>query len=407
MALLHLLSERANRLGYRLRVAHFDHGMRPDSDADRRLVESFAQVYGHPFHCERASLAGLGEAQAREARYGFLGRLAEEVGADGIVTAHHQDDRSETVVMNALRGAGRTGSTALKSVDGLYRPLLSVRKDELIDYAKRHELPWREDSTNADIRYRRNAVRHELLPAAREVRPDFDAELEAVVAELDRLNERIDRKFEQLFARYGRQTASSLRMQRQPLMDLSQHTLEEFLIWLVRRVQPGAELATRPVQQLAAWVRTGLSGNERPAGAGLKFHLTYDAVVLDRGDRSLQQLVAQELLPGTTVRFGRHALGYGGLVAPGAVSILVPELSLKVRKWMDGDRIAPVGMKGRKKLQDIFVDAKIEREERISWPVVVDLVRDEVVWVPRLALSRYYAAGLEDAPTYRLTHEVL
>jgi tRNA(Ile)-lysidine synthase len=407
VALLHLLSEEAPNRNYRLRVAHFDHGMRPDSDADRRLVESFSKIYGHPFHYEKAELAGASEAEAREARYNFLRKLASEHKADGIITAHHLDDRHETAVLNAIRGTGRRGAATLRSIDGLYRPLLGARKQELIDYASKYQLPWREDSTNSDLKYTRNAVRRELLPVARETVKGFDGELEAAVTQLDELNQRIDSRFKQLFERYGRRTASSLRMQRQPLQQLSQHTLEEFLIWLIREVSPTVELTSRSVQELAAWVRSGKSGSERPAGSGVRLNLTYDALVLDTGDRALLQLVAQEIAPGTTVRFGRHAIGYGDLVTPDCVSILVPELNLKVRKWVEGDRIAPVGMSGRKKLQDLFVDAKIEREERTSWPVVVDLVRDEIVWVPRLALSRYYAAGLDNAPTLRLTHEVL
>lgn len=407
MALLHLLTTQAGRRDYRLRVAHFDHGMRPDSDADRRLVESVTQVYGHPFHYAEGYLGETSEAKAREARYAFLQGVAKAHSADGIITAHHLDDRRETTVMNALRGTGRTGAVSLRSVDGLYRPLLGVPKAELVDYATHLELPWREDSTNTDIFYRRNAVRHELLPAAREAIADFDQELEGVVTQLEGLNQSIDRKFQQLFDRYGRQTAGSVRMQRQPLASLSQHTLEEFLVWLVRRLDPATELTTRPVQELAAWIRTGSAGGTRPVSAKLRLTLAYDSVVLGSGDQALLQLVAQDLLPGTTVRFGRHSLGYGELETPGGVSILVPELNLKVRKWMSGDRIAPVGMAGRKKLQDLFVDAKIEREERISWPVVVDTASGEVIWVPRLALSRYYAAALDNAPTFRLTHEVL
>ncbi|QQS18837.1 hypothetical protein IPL68_02130 [Candidatus Saccharibacteria bacterium] len=86
-------------------MAHFDHGIRPDSVEDRKLVQKLAKQYGLPFVYDRAELgAGASEAVAREARYAFLSRVKEAVGADAIITAHHEDDVLETIIINWLRG---------------------------------------------------------------------------------------------------------------------------------------------------------------------------------------------------------------------------------------------------------------------------------------------------------------
>ena len=189
VSLMHILKDRP---GLELVVAHFDHGIRPDSGADREFVRSLAAGYGLPFFYEEGKLGpGAGEAEAREARYAFLERVRRGQGARAIVTAHHRDDVLETAIINLLRGSGRKGLTSLAPREGLERPLLDVPKKEVIAYAKAHGLKWHEDSTNEDTEYLRNYVRHRLMPrfdtAAREKLWRVIGGLRGTNAELDRL----------------------------------------------------------------------------------------------------------------------------------------------------------------------------------------------------------------------------
>jgi tRNA(Ile)-lysidine synthetase-like protein len=152
-------------VSYKLIVAHFDHGIRPDSVEDRRLVQDIARRHGLPFVYDQGKLGPhSSEDEARQARYEFLHRVRQASGARAIVTAHHQDDLLETAIHNMLRGTGRRGLVSLRSRDYLHRPLLGMSKEALIAYAKGQSLAWREDSTNADVRYRRNYIRHKILP---------------------------------------------------------------------------------------------------------------------------------------------------------------------------------------------------------------------------------------------------
>lgn len=146
-------------------VAHIDHGMRLDSSLDQALVAELAAKYGLPF---RTVALGLGsessEATARQARYQFLEKLRQEQGAMAIVTAHHQDDAIETAIINLARGSGRRGLSALNDGPALRRPLLNATKAEILAYAGRQNLRWREDSTNTNDHYLRNYIRHQVLP---------------------------------------------------------------------------------------------------------------------------------------------------------------------------------------------------------------------------------------------------
>lgn len=162
MVLLDLLSKQP---GLELVVAHFEHGIRSDSDEDRQLVEEAAKKYGLQFMYERGHLGrDASEAEARSARYAFLERVKEQTASQAIITAHHQDDLLETAVINLIRGTGRKGLTALGDRPGVLRPLLRTPKADILRYAQANHISWREDSTNQNEAYLRNYVRRIILP---------------------------------------------------------------------------------------------------------------------------------------------------------------------------------------------------------------------------------------------------
>ena len=171
-------------------VAHYDHGIRPDSPRDREFVQHLAETYQLPFIYDEGHLGPeVSEAAARKARYQFLHKARETSGADAIVTAHHQDDVLETALINLLRGTGRKGLSSLKSTDVVKRPLLHASKQEIKDYARRHGLRWREDSTNQDTKYLRNHVRHNLMP---QFTPEQRRQLVEVTSRMREVNAELD-----------------------------------------------------------------------------------------------------------------------------------------------------------------------------------------------------------------------
>ncbi len=162
VALLHLVSQMPNIEAV---VAHFDHGIRDDSASDAGFVSMLSGHYGMKFMTERAELGpGATENAARSARYEFLRRVMKSSGAKAILTAHHQDDLLETIVMHIQRGTGRRGLDPMRAHPDIMRPLINIPKQDILIYAVENGLQWREDSTNADTKYRRNHVRHKIMP---------------------------------------------------------------------------------------------------------------------------------------------------------------------------------------------------------------------------------------------------
>lgn len=144
--------------GHEIIVAHFDHGIREESDADARFVAALANRYSLPFEQLREELGSqASELYARERRYLFLRMLANKHHAR-IMTAHHLDDLVETIVINSERGTGWRGLGVLSARD-IERPLVGLSKSEIYEYALHHNLEWIEDTTNASDKYHRNRIR--------------------------------------------------------------------------------------------------------------------------------------------------------------------------------------------------------------------------------------------------------
>lgn len=151
--------------GVELVVAHVDHGVRTDSAEDAKLVEKFVMSHNLEYEVTKLGLGpDVSEEEARNKRYDVLRHLSKKYNARAILTAHHKDDIIETAIINMIRGTGWRGLSSLRSTGDIIRPFLSFTKAELAQYAEEHNVPWRHDSTNNDLRYLRNRVRLELLP---------------------------------------------------------------------------------------------------------------------------------------------------------------------------------------------------------------------------------------------------
>ena len=200
MALLHMLQAR-KRDSITYIVAHYDHGIRPESHEDRALVQKTAAQYGMPFESAEGHLgSNTSEAEARTARYAFLRKVKDTYKADKIITAHHQDDVIETMIINVVRGTGPRGLAPMQYQTDILRPLLAKTKQQLLTYAKQQSLLWHEDSTNTDENYLRNYIRLNITPKLETARQ----QLLTISESIDRLYLDIDMRISGII--YGKRT---------------------------------------------------------------------------------------------------------------------------------------------------------------------------------------------------------
>lgn len=255
VVLLHMLTKQPS---LRLTVAHYDHGIRGDSVEDRRFVQELAGAYGLPFVYHAGKLgASVSEAAARQARYNFLRRVRRITDAKAIITAHHQDDVLETIILNLLRGTGRRGLSSLGSTGEIQRPLLGMSKKEVLRYADREGLRWREDSTNADERYLRNYIRRRIMPRFAE--PDRE-ELLRIASNAAELNLAIG---EQLINYLHLQPAPNVLDRRSFVMLPHAVAREVMAEWLLQNTQ--VELSRKVLERLTVAAKVGRNGTKLDA----------------------------------------------------------------------------------------------------------------------------------------------
>ncbi len=259
-------------------VAHFDHGIRTDSAEDMRLVQHIADSYGLQFVSDEGKLGPqASEAMARQARYDFLERARANHHADAIITAHHQDDWLETAILNILRGTGRKGLTSLADRPHIQRPLLHISKQELIAYAHSHGLTWHEDSTNADDKYLRNYIRHNILP-------QFDvtatAQLVEVLEESRQTNRALDAELGTILGTMS----DGATLDRRAFASLPHDIAKELLAtWL--RDQGIADFDHKTLERVVVAAKTKSAGARIDIISGTSLLLTKDKLALMRLER--------------------------------------------------------------------------------------------------------------------------
>jgi tRNA(Ile)-lysidine synthase len=185
-ALLHVLARLARRFSFEL-VAHgVDHGLRPEAQSELDLAAELCRSLGVPFTRTRVNVAAGSnlQARARTARYKALAAAKKKLGASAIATAHHADDRAETVVLRLLRGTGLGGLAVLPPRAGdLIRPFIRARRKDIALHLARHSLPHARDPSNVDRRFLRVRVREEVLPLLESLSPNVVDNLNALADE--------------------------------------------------------------------------------------------------------------------------------------------------------------------------------------------------------------------------------
>lgn len=392
VALLDLLSKLQQYYGWQMVVAHYDHKVRPDSYLDAELVALAAEDRGLKYYLQEHTGTNTSEAALRKARYAFLEELLHELNYDAIVTAHHNNDRVETAIFNVVRGADRRGIVALQARKGsVVRPLLPFTKAEIITYAGLQDLPYREDSTNTDLGFSRNFVRHVLVPQGSMVYKNFHHSFTQKLNDLQRLNTQIDRQLDMLLQDMDvTYTDESIAFDRAGFSKLSPRVATNVLLHVAHALKPGISVSRKNIAQAEHFLQHAKSGDSMHLKNGLHIRMGYDTVIVTcqpplarRSNTDIVHILTEK----NPFENNSHKLSVRSHKLEHAHNLLLPKQKLLVRYRQGGDKVYPVGMKGSKKLQDVFVDKKVPRQARDTWPVVVNNA-NEIVWLPNLVVDR-------------------
>lgn len=409
-----------------LAVAHLNHGLRGnESDHEEMFVSRLSASMAVPFFSRKADIAetirrsrGSLEDACRKERYAFLDDVRDREGMDRIALGHHLDDQAETVLMRLLRGSGPEGLKGMVPLrDGVYiRPLIEVTRREILAFLDREGTAFVEDSSNESDIFLRNRIRRHLLPALmKDYNPRLVEHLGRTAEILRMEDDYIQGVAEDLLRRWivsGPEEAARI-----PLDELL--PLHEALI---QRIFKKILLSLSPLKNGIGHrhvdaVMSILKGDSPNAAVDLPFHVRagreYGMIYFERKEKIPRGSPGQKTKgrgkkeSGKNYRYAVEVPGdvdipewgktisfrYAETTNPAAGSLrtvfIDPEkihFPMALRNWVPGDRMEPLGMEGKsKKVQDIFVNEKVPRRERMRIPLLVD--RDSVIWIPGLRLS--------------------
>ena len=379
MCLLSMLRAWCEERGGRLAAAHFNHRLRGGAaDRDEGFVREICAQWGIPLTVgrgdvrEHAKKEGLSiEEAARDLRYAFLRRTAEELGCGRIYTAHHADDNAETVLLDLIRGTGLSGLTGMDwQREGLCRPLLGITRAELEDYAARWEVPHIEDETNADPGAAgRNLLRLQVMPLLKELNPRA---VEHICAAARRLRG-ADRSLEadaaartaHVEVRDGRVTLSMDALAQAPEAVRPRMLLRLFDLLGVGRRDIGA-VHLEALMDLARRTACGKEGRlSLPHGVTARY--CRRRLILETRPQALAEV---RLVPGRPLRWGDYTLtllecreGEGLALGPGGEAVSVGPCPA-------GERLTLPGSRGGRTVKRLCLDRGVSLAERETLPAV-------------------------------------
>jgi tRNA(Ile)-lysidine synthase len=413
--LFEFLREAAAELGITLAVVHFDHRLRgAESDGDEMFVRRLAESAGVPYWGGSAEVAQVArqqrrnlEATARELRYQFFFSLIERGRLDRVATAHTASDQAETVLMRLLRGAGARGLGGIHPLlaGQVVRPFLDLTRAEIRREIEARGLAYRLDSTNLDVRLRRNKIRRELLPL---LEKDYNPGIVRL------LNEQADRSRDEdaFLEQQARELSAPWRRSEGEEEKISLEALRGFAPAIRRRVlRQMLESLPHPrsaaflhIEELLRFAAIAQSGRSLPLPGGALAKKEFDWLVfaaqppLEYAYEFPVSVPGEVTIPPLEVSFRFKIVGpLAGSKEYNKRSGCVLDAgklrgNLFLRNWRAGDRFRLPGAWHDLKLKELFRRRKIPRSRRPLWPVLV--CGEKIVWVRGLSP----AAGVGAAP---------
>jgi tRNA(Ile)-lysidine synthase len=394
-----VLCELSRQSEFNFAIAHCNFQLREEeSERDENFVRGLESKYGVQVFVKKFDTQQYAEEKslsiqeaARELRYAWFAQLQSEHGFAYTLLAHHADDNIETLLMNFFRGTGLQGLTGIpESNPNILRPMLDIRRQDIIEFARENNLQWVEDSSNSSSKYTRNFFRNELIPAIQKVYPNADENLLRNIERMKKINGLYQESVEQLKRKILEVHSTETRIPVKKLLAY-RHTSLIFEIikdfgFNEKQVDEVLKLADAGSGKFIEndryqLIKQGnwfiMAGKSIPRET-IAIDRDVDAVEL-AGKRMLLQFI-----PGEKFQLRKSEL----IAQLDAKKI---EFPLLVRKWKQGDYFYPLGMLKKKKLSRFFIDQKLPKNQK------------ENVWVLESNKKIIWVAGMRIDERFKIT----
>ena len=378
-------------------IAHCNFNLRNDeSDGDESLVREWAAQWNLKVHVVSFDTVSYAKAHdmsiemaARELRYAWFARLCLQHGYSYVAVAHHADDNAETMLLNMTRGTGIKGMTGMKNVSELpcpevsvparlARPMLGFTRKQIEGYVLKHKVPFRNDSSNFSVDYRRNRIRHEIFPVMKKLNPSFVSTLNREMAYLEDASGIVDEWCRTVERDIVTQADENIRISIEKLLS---HKQWRYLLYHILEPYGFNSATLASIENLLLSDRTF---------SGKRFLSETHELITER-----KELVVSELHDDDSDE-GQLVINEAGLYRFNDVNIVVEicpwtkdmplkqpegvqifdasklEFPIVFRRWSIGDWLIPLGMRGKRKVSDIFSDMKYDSAAKNNAIVMTD-----------------------------------
>ncbi|MFO7295079.1 MAG: tRNA lysidine(34) synthetase TilS [Caldicoprobacter sp.] len=413
VALLHVLKRIERDMGIEVYAAHVHHGIRGTvADQDAEFVAQLCQQWDVPLFVERANVPRLAdewgmtlEEAGRIVRYRFFDEVLQDIRGHKIALGHNRDDQAETILHHILRGTGMQGLQGIRPVrqNKIIRPLIEVSRAEIEEYCHQNGLDFRLDTTNQDVAYTRNRIRHELIPY---IKQHFNPNIVDALVRMGTII-RDEEEFLQDYCRKEYDKLVRVSNQNQLRIDLQGFLMQPIavrrrVLRMALRAMSGTldNIGANHVEEVLDMASNCTTGAMLMLPSGIRVLKDYGDIVVWRGElrRPVQPFEYPLDVPASVTvkecgievvaqRVPREEVSFS---SPWRVYIDGDVIvgRLRIRNRRQGDRFKPFGMEGTKKLKEYFIDRKVPRHERDGIPLVVD--EKNIIWVVGLQIHDDY-----------------
>lgn len=387
--------------GFRFGIAHCNFQLRgSESDKDEDFVRNLASDSGVPFFNRAFDTEKLAREQgisiqmaARDLRYKWFEETRQQNNYQYIATAHHLDDQAETILINLIRGTGIAGLHGILPKTGrLIRPLMFASREQIESYAGQHAILFRNDSSNDDVKYQRNRIRHQLLPVINEMNPDFPEKLQGTI---NRIREAEKAAFAQI-EQWKRENLSILpdKITFSATM-LLETGFPSLILYSVASPMGFTESQLQNILECLSDTRI-----KKFFSTTHQFVINRKSIVISRRTTNVSDndiiindfndvLEISDPLP---LKFKKvvNSDDFRISADPWRASLDLDRLAfpLIIRKWRKGDVFRPFGMKGRKKISDLFIDQKFSEEEKENCRLLCS--GPDILWVMGIRIDHRF-----------------
>lgn len=406
-ALLQILWEYGQAHGIKVQAVHVNHGLRgTEAERDQEFCEKFCREKGIPFWAVRADVPSVAaeegistEEAGRKVRYAVFEQYLADGRADRVALAHHQNDQAETMLFHLMRGTGLRGLRGMEPVRMPYiRPFLCVTRQEIENFLRAEGISWVEDTTNRELLYTRNQIRHQLLAPMEQIRPGSAARMAGTAEQLLEIEDYMEQELKRVWRQCVREKDGAFGIELEAF-SLLHPAMKKLLVMrcLERLLGSRRNLETIHTEQVCALAQ-GRRGSRLTLPDNVFAVLTYQELVLKRGygEKISEEPVycgddGEYLYMGARFRFSLENREKNEEIPVN-----------RYTKWFDYDKIRhDIVLRTRrpgdylelaggvhKKLKDYLIDCKIPREERDRCILLAD--GSHIIWVTGMRISEGY-----------------